>query len=65
MCMLNLDVLFFIFIFWLRQVLVAARRIFVEARELFIVVHGLLSRCGMQVFLSLVVARRLQNTWAL
>ena len=27
--------------------------------------HGLLSSCGVRVFSSLVVARRLQSTWAL
>ena len=49
------------FFFWLRRVLVAACRIFVEAWGSFIVVHGLLSSCGMRVFASLVVARRLQG----
>ena len=34
-------------------------------RGLFVVVRRLLPTCGVQVFLSLVVVRRLQGTWAL
>ena len=43
---------------WLRQVLFAAR-------GLFVVAHGLLSSCGVWVFSSLVVVRGVQNAWPL
>ena len=52
----DLDVLFIYFIiiiyyiyFWLRLVLVEARRLFVEAHRLFVLARGLLSRCGVWV----------------
>ena len=81
--------LFFLsfFSFWLRWVLVVARRIYTEACGIFslwragfspvaargLLSSGLLSSCGVQVFLSLVVACGLQSmralqfcgTWAL
>ena len=66
--LLSLGLIFFkifiyLFIYYhfgggLRQVLVAVRGIFVA-------VHGLLSICGVQGFLSLFAARGLQGTWAL
>ena len=64
--LLSNNVFFFLFLriyllfiyFCLRQVLVAAHGLFVAAR-------GLLSSCGVRVFSSLVVARRLQGAWAL
>ena len=47
------------------QGLVAARGIFFEACGYFFASRGLLSSCGVLVFSSLVVASRLQGTWAL
>ena len=57
-CFPNVSPCDLFFFFWLHQVLVVAR-------TLFIVVHGLLSSCGVRVFSSLVVAHRLQATRAL
>ena len=57
--------IYYFIYFWLLQVLVAARGIFVEACGLFVAAHRLLSSCGVQVFLSLVVSHRFQSTWAL
>ena len=56
----KINFLLFIYLiyFWLCRVLVAAYR-------LFVVVCGLLSSCGVRVFSSLVVVRRLQGTWPL
>ena len=56
--------IYFIY-FWLHRVLVAARGNFVEAHGVFMAMRQLLSSCGVRVFSSLVVARRLQGTWAL
>ena len=61
-------VFFFFFGGGLWRVLVGTRGIFVEACGLFLEVRRLLSSCGVRVFffsLSLVVARRLPDTWVL
>ena len=50
--------------FWLCWVLDVGS-VIAPVHGLFVVVHGLLSTCGVQVFSSLVVAHRLQGTWAL